>query len=97
MLLQSDDERRRFAPWSLSLPVADEYGHVNHERVIAYRDGRCPFLGDDSRCTIYDDRPSACRAFECTRHFNQRGIGRHGLFLEHNPQVVMILSRLPAG
>jgi len=23
----------------------------------------CPFLGDDNRCTVYEDRPKACRDF----------------------------------
>lgn len=25
----------------------------------------CPFLGDDNRCTIYEDRPYVCRTFTC--------------------------------
>ncbi len=25
--------------------------------------GQCPFLGEDNTCTIYDQRPSACRSF----------------------------------
>lgn len=25
----------------------------------------CIYLGDDNRCTIYDERPRACRIFEC--------------------------------
>ena len=51
-----------------------------------------PFLGDDDRCTIYEDRPSACRAFECTRHFNQHGVGRHGIFLDANERVTRLLA-----
>jgi Fe-S-cluster containining protein len=27
------------------------------------RNGRCPFLGGDDRCTIYDRRPAVCRDF----------------------------------
>ena len=90
VLLQSDNERRRFGPWSITLPVADAAGVVRHERVIPYRDARCPFLGDDDRCTIYDDRPLACRAFECTRHFDPRR--GHGLFLRANPRVAAMLE-----
>jgi Fe-S-cluster containining protein len=32
---------------------------------------RCQFLGDDLRCTIYDDRPQVCRTFSCeTRYWH---------------------------
>ena len=48
------------------------------ERVLPYRDGRCQFLADDDRCTIYDDRPLSCRQFECTLSYNTTGVGRHG-------------------
>jgi Fe-S-cluster containining protein len=92
VLLQTDAERRRFAPWAITLPVRDHAGIVHHEQVIPYRNERCPFLGQDNRCTIYDDRPQSCRDFECTRHFNQHAIGEHGLFLRGNPHVVAILS-----
>ena len=96
MLLQGEAERRRFAAWSLTLPVRGEDGRVVHERVIPYRDdgggGRCPFLGEGDLCDVYDDRPTSCRAFECTRHFDgQRG---HSLFLRGNPAVASLLESL---
>ena len=87
------DERRRFAAWSVDLPVKSASGIVL-ERVIAYRDGRCPFLGDDDRCTIYQDRPLSCRRFECVQFFNEHGVGRHGPFLQLNPRVAALLERL---
>ena len=90
VLLDGDAERRRFASWSITLRVADEAGTVRHERVIPYRDERCPFLGDDDRCAIYDDRPAACRDFECTRHFDPRR--GHGLFLRANQDVARLLE-----
>ncbi len=30
----------------------------------------CPFLGEDNYCTVYEDRPKACRAFP---HTDQKG------------------------
>ena len=98
MLLQGEAERRRFAAWSLTLPIRDG-GRVVHERVIPYRERGgdtkcCPFLGGDDRCTIYDDRPQACRDFECSRHFNQHGVADHGLFLRGNPTVAALLADL---
>ena len=92
VLLQGEDEIRRFGPWSTTLAI-DDGGTIRHERVIPYRPttGRCPFLGEDDRCTIYEDRPRACRAFECTRHFDPRR--GHGHFLRGNTRVVELLDR----
>ena len=96
VLLHGDGERRRFAAWSVTLPVRDGAdGTLRHERVIPYRDdAKCPFLGDDDRCTIYNDRPAACRAFECTRHYHQHGQGTHGVFLRGNPNVAGLLAEI---
>lgn len=97
VLLETDEERRRFAAWSVTIGLRDAASRLRHERVIPYREGGkegacCTFLGRDDRCTIYEDRPQACRRFECTRHFNQEGLGRHGLFLRGNAQVVQLLQ-----
>lgn len=32
----------------------------------------CPFLGEDSRCTVYEDRPKACRDFPYLHEANFR-------------------------
>jgi len=96
VLLQDDDERRRFAAWSITLPIRDDHGTLRHERVIAYRDGRCPFLGEDRRCTIYEDRPRGCRDFECTRYYRTSPGRSHGMFLQRNPRVAMLLESLQA-
>lgn len=71
VLLQSEDERRRFLPWSTTTLLSDADGSTQTVQVIGYRDGRCPFLSNDDRCSIYDDRPLSCRQFECTRRFGQ--------------------------
>jgi Fe-S-cluster containining protein len=92
-VLLHGEERQRFAAWSVDVPVQSA-GGVVIERVIAYRDGRCPFLGEDDRCTIYEDRPASCRAFECVRYFNERGIGEHGPFLQLNERVSRMLQEM---
>lgn len=89
VLLQSDRERRRFAPWSTTTLLNDADGSTRTVQVIAYRDGRCPFLGADDRCTIYDDRPLSCRQFECTRRF-----GVDTTFFDANPRVTRLLASL---
>ena len=95
VLLEGEVERRRFGPFAVSLWVERE-GRVALERVLPYRDGRCTFLGDDDRCTIYDDRPTNCRRFQCVTGYHNSGstVGRHAPFLERNRHVLALLGAL---
>jgi len=90
-LLQGDAERRKFAAFSIDAPIRSD-NRIIVERVLPYVDGKCQFLGTDDRCTIYEDRPLACRQFECTSSYNAEGVGRHGRFLRLNPQVLTLLQ-----
>jgi Fe-S-cluster containining protein len=95
VLLQGEIERRRFAPYAVDFPFDAGAGRVVLERVLPYGDdGRCRFLGEDDRCLIYDDRPRACRTFQCVTSFNELGLGRHGRFLGRNPRVRAMLEAL---
>lgn len=42
---------------------ARRYVAVAADRVRHIAASPCPFLGDDNRCTVYEDRPRACRDF----------------------------------
>ena len=93
-LLQGE-EVQRFAAFAVDVPFAREGdGRTIYERVLPYVDARCRFLGNDDLCTIYDDRPRACREFHCVRSYNADGIGRHGVFLQRNPRVREMLDAL---
>jgi Fe-S-cluster containining protein len=85
------DKHRRFAPFCVEVRV-DAGACVTTERVLPYRDGRCQFLDEDDRCTIYEDRPINCRKFECAPGFSSRGA--HSRFLERNPAVLEMLKAL---
>ena len=87
------DEVTRFAPFAIDVPIASN-GQLTYERVLPYRHGRCQFLGADDRCEIYDDRPAACRAFQCVTDFNRSGVGGHGTFLNRNPVVLDMLKSM---
>src|SRR4051812_18162400 len=82
------DEVRKFAAFSVGILMTS--GIV--ERVLPYREGKCQFLGEDDRCRIYEDRPGACREFQCVSAFNVHGVGRHGEFLERNEKVKKMLE-----
>jgi Fe-S-cluster containining protein len=92
-VLLRGDEVRRFAPWAVDVPIS-QGDNVVIERVITYRDGRCPFLGDDDRCTIYESRPQSCRIFQCIDFLHRDGLNRHGEFLNRNPRVLQMLVDL---
>jgi len=87
------DEIRRFAAFSQSVTLRRGEQLVG-ESVLPYVNGRCQFLDDDDRCRIYEDRPQACRAFQCVTSYNQDGIARHGEFLRRNAQVREIIDSL---
>lgn len=88
-LLQGD-EVRKFAAFAERVAIRQE-DSLRVEYVLPYVAGKCQFLGDDDRCTIYEDRPTACRAFECAPQFHRDGSGQHGEFLQRNPHVLAIL------
>ncbi|CAN5547628.1 hypothetical protein BH09PLA1_BH09PLA1_35210 [soil metagenome] len=90
--LLDEAERARFAPFAEAVALRRSDGSLASELVLPYRNGRCQFLGEDDRCTIYDDRPRACRAFECAPKFNAHGIDRHDRFLDRNPRVLELLK-----
>lgn len=94
-VLLAEAEWRRFAPFCEEVRI-DAGACITIERVLPYRDGRCQFLGSDDRCTIYDDRPSNCRRFECAPGYHEGGsdIGRHSAFLRRNSDVLAMLETL---
>jgi Fe-S-cluster containining protein len=55
----------------------------------------CPFLGDDNKCLIYEDRPDACANFP---HTNHRKMHKHLNTAAHNydrcPIVYTVLEQL---
>ena len=98
-MLLEPSEYGRFGPFAVEFAVWN--GAVRSlEMVLPYRDGRCVFLGDDDRCTVYEDRPNSCRRFECVAGYHHGGadVRSHSAFLERNPRVLQMLeSELWAG
>lgn len=89
-LLQGE-EVRKFSAFAQRVMIQqDDAPRVEH--ILPYVAGKCQFLGEDDLCTIYEDRPAACRAFECAPQFHRDGSGHHGEFLQRNPRVLAILQ-----
>jgi Fe-S-cluster containining protein len=90
-VLLRPNEYARFRPFAAHVPI-ESAGTIVWEHILPYVNGRCQFLGEDDRCTIYEQRPASCREFECLRYYNQLGTRRHGRFLEINQDVRRMLD-----
>lgn len=89
-VLLDDDEAKLF-------PAAIQY---SDERlwVLPYVDGKCPYLGDDDRCTIYAQRPVGWQEFNCrAAYFSQQNGTQHAWFLLDNPHVIELIEKYPTG
>lgn len=46
--------------------VVEKYLEIDEDNDYVYRNHPCPFLGTDKYCSIYEDRPKACREYPHT-------------------------------
>jgi len=46
--------------------VVERYLGIDEDNDYVYRNQPCPFLGSDNYCSIYNDRPKACREYPHT-------------------------------
>ncbi len=44
----------------------DKYLRIDEDKDYVLKSSPCPFLGPDNYCSIYDDRPTACREYPHT-------------------------------
>lgn len=73
----------------------DQYLFLDTDGAYALRTAPCPFLGSDNFCSVYEDRPKACREFP---HTNHRKMHTHIHLAAKNaeicPAVFEILSKI---
>lgn len=74
--------------------VVEKYLRIDEDNDYVYRSEPCPFLGSDNYCSIYEDRPKACREYP---HTDRRKIQQlFNLTLKNVkvcPAVYLILER----
>lgn len=46
--------------------VIDKYLRIDEDGDMVFQSMPCPFLGDDNYCSIYENRPKACREYPHT-------------------------------
>jgi Fe-S-cluster containining protein len=44
----------------------EKYLHIDEDKDYVLNSAPCPFLGQDNYCSVYDDRPTACREYPHT-------------------------------
>lgn len=78
--------------------VVERYLKIDEDNDYVYRSEPCPFLGADNYCSIYEDRPKACREYP---HTDRRKIQQlFNLTLKNAkvcPAVYLILERAREG
>ena len=52
----------------------EEYLFRDSDGDFVLKSAPCPFLGTDSKCLVYEDRPKACREYPHTNRKNMKGI-----------------------
>jgi len=68
MLFEKDIERLSSALRMREKDFVQSYLFLDTDGIYAMKSTPCPFLGDDNACSVYDDRPKACREFPHTNH-----------------------------
>ncbi len=63
---QTDIERLAKALGIKPGDVVEEYLRIDEDKDYVLQSSPCPFLGDDNRCRVYQDRPKACREYPHT-------------------------------
>jgi uncharacterized protein len=48
----------------------DQYLHLDEDKDYVLKSAPCPFLGADNYCSVYEDRPTACREYPHTNRKN---------------------------
>ena len=66
-IFQMTDIQRLAKSLKMKVPVLiDEYLQLDEEQDYVLKGSPCPFLGDDNKCIVYEDRPRACREYPHT-------------------------------
>ncbi|MDX2245700.1 MAG: YkgJ family cysteine cluster protein [Bacteroidia bacterium] len=69
----------------------EEYLHLDEENDYVLNAVPCPFLGYDNYCSIYEERPKACREYP---HTNQKKIHQILRLTEKNAEICPATFRI---
>ncbi|MEZ4771546.1 MAG: YkgJ family cysteine cluster protein [Bacteroidia bacterium] len=69
----------------------EEYLHIDEDNDYVLNVAPCPFLGYDNYCSIYDERPKACREYP---HTNQKKFHQVLRLTEKNAEICPATFRI---
>ncbi|MBK8724377.1 MAG: YkgJ family cysteine cluster protein [Saprospiraceae bacterium] len=70
MLFPKDIERLANATKMKPSAFTDKYLKIDEDGDFVFQSAPCPFLGADNYCSVYEDRPKACREYPHTNRKN---------------------------
>jgi Fe-S-cluster containining protein len=95
LLLNKDIDRLAKSLKQKPSIFAENYLRIDEDNDYVFKQMPCPFLGADKYCSIYSDRPNACREFP---HTQQRNILQKLKITQLNtticPAVAMVVDGL---
>ena len=59
-------KRLRMKPYEFT----EKYLRIDEDKDYVLKQAPCPFLGSDNYCSVYEDRPTACREYPHTNRKN---------------------------
>ncbi|MEO6167349.1 MAG: YkgJ family cysteine cluster protein [Chitinophagales bacterium] len=71
-----------------------EYLRIDEDNDYIFKKMPCPFIGADNYCTVYEDRPSACRDYP---HTQQRKIVQKMGITYHNSMICPAVAEVVEG
>lgn len=71
-----------------------EYLRIDEDNDYIFKKMPCPFIGADNYCTVYEDRPSACRDYP---HTQQRKIIQKLGITYHNSMICPAVAEVVEG
>jgi len=73
----------------------DKYTITDEDGDVVINASPCPFLLDDNKCRIYEDRPSACRLYPHSgEDMFYKNLSHHKRNMKYCPGLLEIMERL---
>jgi Fe-S-cluster containining protein len=94
--LLKDKDIERLAKHFSERPVifTQKYLRIDEDGDYVFKSMPCPFLGSDNYCSVYEDRPGACRNYP---HTQQRNILQKLSITYHNAMICPAVAEVVEG
>lgn len=94
LLLNKDIDRLAKHKGLRPSEFTEQYLRVDEDHDYVFKSMPCPFLGNDNYCSVYEDRPNACRDYP---HTQQRKIISKLSITYHNSMICPAVAKVVEG